>query len=587
MRKDEFPFLIDWAAASLRWLLLIGVVATLSLNDSLSLITWLAVGLAVAWNSFITVICILNRRMRFHRMISVIVDGGISLLFFGLGGGMYGMLVWAGLLALFSAGLYFEWRGTLIMAALICFTQLGLTFYWDGAINLETAGIYAGASLLSAGMVGLVCVRLVNRLRQIYFGNVRSRKEKERNVKRDERSRLQSVFSMIEAISATLNYQEVVESVVDLSVKVLLNENPRADQMVCAVLFFNQVGQLEISSARRLSSIDKKNSLPGKQGALARVLSTGEPECLENPSNDVELNYLVGLHDCQSGFLLPLLRGLNAYGVMLFAHPDQHFFTEENQELLEMVSHQAVVAIQNARLYQDVQEEKERIIQSQEEARKKLARDLHDGPTQSVSAIAMRVNVVRKMMELGEGDLESELEKVEDLARRTTAEIRHMLFTLRPLTLESEGLLKGLEAMAEKMKATYDQNVFIDVDDSLIQRLDSSRQTTIFYLIEEAVNNARKHARAEKIVVRMRPHRSEIDLAVLEVMDNGIGFNVEQVNQSYENRGSLGMINLSERTELINGLLSIDSIPGKGTRVKVVVPLSEIAAERLQRGLPG
>jgi len=268
----------------------------------------------------------------------------------------------------------------------------------------------------------------------------------------------------------------------------------------------------------------------------------------------------------------------------LFAHPDQDFFGDENQELLEMISHQAVVAIQNARLFQDVQAEKERIVESQEEARKKLARDLHDGPTQSVASLAMRVNVVRKMMELQTGDPEAELEKIENLARRTTQEIRHMLFTLRPLTLESEGLLKGLQVMAEKMKSTYDQNVLIEVDEILEQRLDISRQTTVFFIVEEAVNNARKHARAEKILVRLRVHSSDSDLALLEIIDNGVGFDLDQVNQAYENSGSLGMVNLRERTDLINGLLTVESVAGKGTRIKVLVPLTENGAERLQRG---
>jgi len=91
------------------------------------------------------------------------------------------------------------------------------------------------------------------------------------------------------------------------------------------------------------------------------------------------------------------------------------------------------------------------MIEVQEEARKKLARDLHDGPTQSVSAIAMRLNLIRMMLTRAPEKVEDELIRAEDLARRTTKEIRHMLFTLRPLVLESQGLHAALEAMAEKM----------------------------------------------------------------------------------------------------------------------------------------
>src|SRR5512140_3158149 len=117
--------------------------------------------------------------------------------------------------------------------------------------------------------------------------------------------------------------------------------------------------------------------------------------------------------------------------------------------------------MQNARLYSDLEQEKERMLEIQEDARKKLARDLHDGPTQSVAAIAMRVNFARRLMERDAKAAAEELFKIEDLARHTTKEIRHMLFTLRPLILESSGLTAALEAMAEKMHETYSQNVLI------------------------------------------------------------------------------------------------------------------------------
>ena len=114
---------------------------------------------------------------------------------------------------------------------------------------------------------------------------------------------------------------------------------------------------------------------------------------IQNPAEDPELSQIINLGPCRSALILPLRRGVNAYGVMLFAHPEPTYFDPERIELLEMISHQAVIAIQNARLYQELEQEKERIVQTQDEARHKLARDLHDGPIQSVSAISMRANV--------------------------------------------------------------------------------------------------------------------------------------------------------------------------------------------------
>jgi signal transduction histidine kinase len=152
-----------------------------------------------------------------------------------------------------------------------------------------------------------------------------------------------------------------------------------------------------------------------------------------------------------------------------FAHADPNYFNRERMELLDMIGRQAVIAIQNARLYQDLLEEKERMIEVHEEARKKLARDLHDGPTQSVAAMAMRINLTRRMFDKDAKSALDELVKIEELAHRTTKEIRHMLFTLRPLILESQGLKAALQSMAEKMRETYTQNVVIDVNEKVIE----------------------------------------------------------------------------------------------------------------------
>jgi two-component system sensor histidine kinase DegS len=159
-----------------------------------------------------------------------------------------------------------------------------------------------------------------------------------------------------------------------------------------------------------------------------------------------------------------------------------------------------------------------------------------------------------------------------------------MLFTLRPLTLETDGLVAGLHTIAEKNLNTYQQKVRIDVDEEVVKKLDQSKHSTVFYLVEEAVTNARKHAQAELILVRLRYSAKDSEIAVLEIMDNGIGFDVNKVNQKYSHRGSLGMVNLTERTLLVNGLLHIDSVPSKGTRIRIFIPLTPAAIERVQAG---
>jgi signal transduction histidine kinase len=180
-----------------------------------------------------------------------------------------------------------------------------------------------------------------------------------------------------------------------------------------------------------------------------------------------------------------------------------------------------------------------------------------------------------------------ELVKIEDLARRTTKEIRHMLFTLRPLVLESQGLTAALQANAEKMKETYNQNVSIQVDEKLTDLIEMGKSGVIFYIVEEAVNNARKHAQASQIWVRLNPLPKHPEIAFLEISDNGVGFDVAEINKSYDKRGSLGMVNLRERTELVNGVLNIQSAIGKGTQIQVFIPLTEEAADQLNNARDG
>ncbi len=136
--------------------------------------------------------------------------------------------------------------------------------------------------------------------------------------------------------------------------------------------------------------------------------------------------------------------------------------------------------------------------------------------------------------------------------------------------------------MAEKMHETYNQEVTIDADAEIVSQIELGKQGVIFYIVEEAINNARKHARADHVWVRVKT--AGADLALLEIEDDGVGFDPQAVDASYENRGSLGLINLRERAELLSGYLRIDSQPGRGTRISVVIPLTEGAADRVRRG---
>ena len=576
MRKFETPYMADWFAISLRWIMLVGLIVSLGLGQKLEIILSWPLGFMIAWNLVMTMLASMNVRMTYHRRISFLVDLVLSGAFFLVQGGLQGPAFWTGLLPILTAAIYYEFFGALTAAILFAIPVLYEGMYIHGNLSLAVSVSVVMVLLgLLFGFLGKRMIMYIRQNRSMFLDT----EEKKRAIQTE---RMRAIYELTSALSSTLSYKRVLDSALDMSATAL-NPDPEqmvSDPLVGMVMLFNG-GKLRVGSARRLTSADMRVTFDAAEGVLKRALDEGEPLILKDISYDPELGRVVALRTCTSGYCFPLRSGLNVYGALLFAHPNPDYFNSERRNLLDIIGRQAVIAIQNARLYQDLVEEKERMVEVHEEARKKLARDLHDGPTQSVAAIAMRLNITRRMMAKDVNAAGEEIIKLEELAHRTTKEIRHMLFTLRPLILESQGLTAAVQSMADKMQETFSQKMTVHIDERVTKQLEMGKQGVIFYIIEEAVNNARKHASAETIAVRLR--QMEIGIALLEVEDNGVGFDVTAMSQSYDKRASssLGMVNLHDRSELVNGLLHIDSAPGRGTKIQVYIPLTEEASDRL------
>ncbi|NWG35451.1 MAG: GAF domain-containing sensor histidine kinase [Chloroflexi bacterium] len=571
MRRYDSPYAADWYAVSLRWLMLVGLMLSLALRGQIGALPFWVLMVILLWNIAMNVLAGLSMRLPYHRHIVLGVDFLLSAFYFlsqnAVAGGVS---IWSGVIPIVTGAIYFEMWGAFLAALIFAGLQFIILQF---SFSLEVP--FTLAVGMASGLIGRFGMRRLRASRQ-------TKMDAEERRRRAETERLRAIYELTSSLTATLSYKRVLDAALDLGYNalnpILDPDEPRDERLVSAVFLIRE-NELKVGSARRFTNADLRAVLHGNDGILKKVLDDGEAVLTQDVGYDPELGRIVALRACSSAYCFPLQSGFNVYGAMLFAHPDPNYFTRERRELLDIIGRQSVIAVQNASLYQDLIEEKERMVEVQEETRKKLARDLHDGPTQSVAAMAMRINLVRRMMAKNPKDAVDELQRIEELAHRTTKEIRHMLFTLRPLILESQGLNAALQAMAEKMRETFTQNVIINVDESVVENMEMGKQGVIFYIIEEAVNNARKHASAAHIWVRLRPFEKEI--ALLEIEDDGIGFDVAAVNKSYDKRGSLGMINLRERTELVTGLLNIDSAPGKGTRIQVYIPLSEEAADRL------
>lgn len=393
----------------------------------------------------------------------------------------------------------------------------------------------------------------------------------EANRLRAARERARTMYQLVSTLGATLDYQKVLNALLDVGVHGLRTvKAPNANNEVISAALLYTGKSLRVAMARGFTRQDEKVIFPGERGVLGLAVRQSQPVFAADAHHDPELQYVSALSSVQSIMAIPLRRQFRTFGVLLFASEMPDAFSDDEIELLNAIGTQATIALQNAQLYQDMRQDKERVVEVEEEARKKLARDLHDGPTQSVSAIAMRVNFIRTLLERRPAEVPDELYHVEELARKTTKEIRHMLFTLRPLVLETQGLTPALQQLAEKMKETHDQEVIVEAEPGIDALIAPSAQGVLFYIVEEAVNNARKHAQAAHIYVRL--YRKD-DNAVIEVQDDGVGFDVAAVNAGYDKRGSLGMINMRERAELAEGTLELQSAKGQGTRIAVYVPV--------------
>jgi signal transduction histidine kinase len=276
-------------------------------------------------------------------------------------------------------------------------------------------------------------------------------------VMQEVRERAHAISEMANTLGATLDYNKVLEAAMNIGA-LAMKEGTQNTRLTGMVLIFEK-DQMRIATSRRLTTRDQTKLVPARSGVLGQALEQAEPVFAGRCNDDPELGYFVAFQDTQSVLVIPLRAGFANYGLLVFGSTEANAFLPEHAELLSAIGTQATVALQNAVLYQNLRDEKERIVKVEEDARKKLARDLHDGPTQTISAVAMRINYIRKMLEKDPATADPELEKAEDLARQATKEIRNMLFNLRPLVLESQGLCAALEQFRQKMKDTYELNV--------------------------------------------------------------------------------------------------------------------------------
>ncbi|MBN1641597.1 MAG: GAF domain-containing sensor histidine kinase [Anaerolineae bacterium] len=264
-----------------------------------------------------------------------------------------------------------------------------------------------------------------------------------------------------------------------------------------------------------------------------------------------------------------IVRGKAIGVIQVLNKQEGHSFSEVDQSLLATLAAQSAIALRNAQLYQDLREERDRLVALEEDLRRDLARDLHDGPTQLVAAIAMNLQFIHRLLDSEPDKVAGELEEIESLAKRAMHQLRSMLFDLRPVILETKGLIPALQAYCTRLAEVERFAVHFDAPVQ-IPPLTAQASSAVFAVVQEAVTNARKHADGGNIWLSVHAQDNELTVAV---RDDGVGFDPASLDTAYRSHGSLGMVIMRERAALIQGTLSIQSAQGKGTTVRLAAPL--------------
>jgi signal transduction histidine kinase len=455
-----------------------------------------------------------------------------------------------------------------ILLILVAIVTVSLAFFVPDPSQQWLVILAAIASLIF--FYGMLLIIVINRRAGRVIRAMIRFVEQETHDLQAAANRSRALQAMASTLRATLSFERVVEAALDVC-GLSLEEAGVPARTMAGVVFLYEKDQLFPVATRSFLPVDHQQQIFGTAGVLGEALKQAVPAITEDPARDPELRNLRTFRHCHTVVCVPLRVGFQIFGAMIIGTKVGVEFTDDQLAFFNSVADHVVIALQNAQLYEELREEKEHLLLADEAARKELARDLHDGPTQSVAAIAMRVNFIRSLIKRDPEQAVNELAKVEELAREASRNIRGMLFTLRPLVLETEGLAAALEHVMERHAELSGLNMRL-VGGEYADLLNDQAQGVVFTIMEEALGNARKYSQAE--VVEMRFWR-EGSLFVAQVSDDGVGFDMKSVNASYHSRGSLGMVNMQERAERIEGSIRIESAINEGTTVTLVVPLNK------------
>ncbi|NOZ71240.1 MAG: GAF domain-containing protein [Chloroflexi bacterium] len=299
--------------------------------------------------------------------------------------------------------------------------------------------------------------------------------------------------------------------------------------------------------------------VPIEGGLIGRVLKQGEPLMVSDLANEIDYLKAVPPALLHSYLGVPIRAKGRVLGVFSFLGKAGREFRPEKVALLTSIAEQVGVAVENARLYQQAGD------LAVVAERQRLARDLHDSVTQSLYSLTLFAETGRRLIHRRELDAaERYLQRLSETAQYALKEMRLLVYELRPLALERDGLLQTLQKRLDGVERRAGVKAYLIADAGIELPLAVERE--LYHIIQEALNNALKHAAATTVVVEIVTSLTQVHA---KIIDDGVGFVYSEV----VDQGGMGLVSMQERATKLGGTIGIISEPKEGTSISVVLEL--------------
>ena len=323
---------------------------------------------------------------------------------------------------------------------------------------------------------------------------------------------------------------------------------------------------------------DGQARVPLARSFAQRVFEGGVSEQSADPAvlGGLTLPPLEGGAAPTSVLCAPMTTRAGSLGVIELYEVTPRAYSSDEEFLLSVLANEAASAIENARLYESLRDKESRLtmfaqklVNSQEEERKRIARDIHDGLAQMI------VGAYRYLQTYQYARRDEDFTQGLTILHDCISESRKVMSDLRPSVLDDFGLLMTLEQYLATVAAEAGWQADYQVE-GVLERLSPTLETTVFRLVQEALSNARKHAAAPRVLVRLE--RADFALRLL-VRDWGAGFDIAAPGHASDGSSHLGLVGMRERVTLVGGSFTLHSVPGQGTTVDISLPLSPTGAD--------